>query len=138
MRWVRACVRACVQHPARSLWEAGVPLCVNTDDPGIMAIDLNHEWAVWTEELGFSVEEMEAMTLLALDRSFLPREERERVFQQCGFQSCRQAFTQVGPPPPPAAAAGAAGGGGGWARLADAVADARAVHARAVTAAVTG
>eukprot|EP01047_Picozoa_sp_COSAG01_P028728 COSAG01_NODE_1941_length_8843_cov_33.836802_2_plen_93_part_00 len=92
-----------------------------------MAIDLNHEWAVWTEELGFSVEEMEAMTLLALDRSFLPREERERVFQQCGFQSCRQAFT-----------AGGAGGGGGWASLADAVADARAVHARAVTAAVTG
>ena len=67
-------------HPARKLWEYGIPLCVNTDDPGIMGVDLNNEWDIWRENLGFSVQEIDAMQIYALDRSFLPRNEIDRIF----------------------------------------------------------
>jgi adenosine deaminase len=67
-------------HPARQLWEFGIPMCVNTDDPGIMGIDLNHEYDIWAHDLGFEVRDLEAMNVMALSRSFLPKEVRERVY----------------------------------------------------------
>ena len=57
----------------------GIPICPNTDDPGIMGIDLNHEWQLWRHTLGFSENDMSAMTLLALEKSFLPFDARERL-----------------------------------------------------------
>jgi adenosine deaminase len=67
MDWCRrsyltAAVPSIQAHPARALWAHGIPLCVNTDDPGIMAIDVNHEWQLWSDELGFSDVELSAMT----------------------------------------------------------------------------
>lgn len=67
-------------HPASMLWDFGIPLCVNTDDPGIMAIDLNHEWDVWIEDLKFKERDLRAMNMIALDRSFLPKQARERLY----------------------------------------------------------
>ena len=69
-------------HPCRKLWEFGIPICVNTDDPGIMAIDLNHEWDVWTNELGFQTRDLEAMNIMALSRSFLSKDEQNRVYKE--------------------------------------------------------
>ena len=69
-------------HPCRKLWEFGIPICVNTDDPGIMAIDLNHEWDVWTNELGFETRDLEAMNIMALSRSFLSKDEQNRVYKE--------------------------------------------------------
>ena len=67
-------------HPVRKLWEYGIPVCPNTDDPGIMAIDINHEWDVWESRLGFSDQELDAMTIIALKHSFLPDNEKELLF----------------------------------------------------------
>ena len=47
-----------------------------------MAIDLNHEWDIWTQELGFQIRDLEAMNIMALSRSFLPKDERERVYNE--------------------------------------------------------
>merc|ERR1711871_483375 len=58
-------------HPAKLLWNHGIKVHPNTDDPGIMGIDLNNEWHIWKYTLGFSDEELDAMQLLALERSFL-------------------------------------------------------------------
>ena len=67
-------------HPVKRLWQYGIKVQPNTDDPGIMGIDLNNEWHIWKHVLGFSDEELHAMQLLALERSFLPLEEKERLW----------------------------------------------------------
>ena len=69
--WLTNGVPSIQAHPAKKLWQFGIPICPNTDDPGIMGIDLNSEWHLWRDVLGFSAKDMAAMTLLALERSFL-------------------------------------------------------------------
>ena len=63
----------------RRLWEHGIALCVNTDDPGIMGINLNQEMALWSA-LGFSDPELRAMTVMALEHCFLPVAEKEALW----------------------------------------------------------
>ena len=79
--WLTAAVGPHIRdHPVRKLWEHGIKVQPNTDDPGIMGIDLNNEWHVWKHELGFSDEELDAMQMLALERSFLGEAEKERLW----------------------------------------------------------
>ncbi len=78
--WLTNGVPSVAAHPARRLWEHGIPVCVNTDDPGIMSIDLNGEWDIWRDTLGFSAAEMTAMTVLAMEASFVDAAEKERLF----------------------------------------------------------
>lgn len=46
-------VRELTEHPARRLYEAGVPLTINTDDPGIFRTTLSAEFEV-ASRLGFT------------------------------------------------------------------------------------
>ena len=78
--WLTAAVPTIESHPVRKLWQHGIPCCVNTDDPGIMGINLNHEWLIWKELLGFDDDDMSAMTRFALDRSFLTDVNKRRLF----------------------------------------------------------
>tara|TARA_B100000780_G_scaffold275859_1_gene243345 strand:+ start:95 stop:1345 length:1251 start_codon:yes stop_codon:yes gene_type:complete len=78
--WLTAGVDKLENHPVKNLWEHGIPVCPNTDDPGIMGIDLNHEWHIWRDTLGFSEEDMSAMTLLALDRSFVSEMTKNKIY----------------------------------------------------------
>lgn len=57
-------------HPAKSLLDAGVCLNLNTDDPGISAIDLEHEYNVAAPASGFSAEDLELIRLNAVQMAF--------------------------------------------------------------------
>jgi len=78
--WLTGAVPTIESHPAKKLWEHGILLCPNSDDPGIMGIDANHEWSIWTEKLGFGADDMTAMTIHALDRSFISDDVKKRIF----------------------------------------------------------
>ena len=71
----------------RELYKHGVKVCVNTDDPGIMNLTLPAEYQIWHEKLGFSQQELYDMNLVALDESFIPGDQtdriRERYFREC-------------------------------------------------------
>jgi len=69
-------------HPARTLWNFGIPLCVNTDDPGIMSLDLQGEYRLWHDELGFDGAELKETNKYAVERSFLPQKARQRVMDK--------------------------------------------------------
>lgn len=73
------CFPSVEAHPARKLWDFGIPLSINTDDPGIMALDMAGEYAIWHNTLGFDPTEMLASNHNALDHSFLDKENVERV-----------------------------------------------------------
>jgi adenosine deaminase len=69
-RRTRAVARL-AEHPARRLLEQDVPVTINTDDPGLFAIDLTHELEVCRNDLGFTDDELRTVTETALDASFV-------------------------------------------------------------------
>jgi aminodeoxyfutalosine deaminase len=59
-------------HPIRRLWEQGIYVTVNSDDPPMFDTDLVQEYQALADHLGFSAAELEQLSLNALRASFLP------------------------------------------------------------------
>lgn len=54
-------VASLAAHPLRKLFDAGVPITLNTDDPPMFHTTLNREYAIAAREFGFSAEELQAV-----------------------------------------------------------------------------
>ena len=65
-----------VEHPIRQLFEAGIRLTVNSDDPPLFGTDIDQEYALLESAFGFGAEEVAEITLNAVDAAFLPEPER--------------------------------------------------------------
>lgn len=63
-------------HPLRKLWDAGLLVTVNSDDPPMFNTSLNQEYQLLIDHFGFSVMELEKISLNALYASFLPDVEK--------------------------------------------------------------
>lgn len=72
------------EHPARRLLDQGVSVTINTDNPGLFAIDLTHELETCRDRLGFGDDDLRAVTANAIDASFVDEATkasvRERYF----------------------------------------------------------
>ena len=66
-------------HPLRRLWDAGLLVTVNSDDPPMFGADLNQEYEVLVDHFGFSADELEQISLNGLRASFLPQAEKARL-----------------------------------------------------------
>jgi adenosine deaminase len=55
-------------HPVRKLFDAGVPITLNTDDPGVFETDLAREFGLAREVFGFS--EIELATVMRTAEQF--------------------------------------------------------------------
>jgi len=62
-------------HPALKFHRAGVPITLNTDDRGIIGIDLTHEYEQ-ALKMGFTVDELCRLSLDSTDHVFLPASEK--------------------------------------------------------------
>jgi adenosine deaminase len=71
--WITSAVPSLAAHPLPVLLRAGVPVCLNSDDPNLFGIDLRHEEAVCAREYGFAAAELDAMNQAALRHSFVPK-----------------------------------------------------------------
>ena len=49
------------EHPVRRLYDAGVPLVINTDDPALFGVTLIDEYALLEREFGFGRSEIEGL-----------------------------------------------------------------------------
>ncbi|MEJ2603986.1 MAG: adenosine deaminase [Gammaproteobacteria bacterium] len=78
--WLTSAVPSIAEHPVRRLIEAGVPVSINSDDPGLFGIDLCHEYAVLAAEQGFTRAEFERLNDLAAAKSFIPAAAKARVW----------------------------------------------------------
>jgi aminodeoxyfutalosine deaminase len=63
-------------HPLRQLWDSGLMVTVNSDDPPLFGTDLNREYTLLVEQFGFGATELEQISLNALQASFLPEADK--------------------------------------------------------------
>jgi adenosine deaminase len=64
--------RSLEDHPIRGLWDAGVSLSVNTDDPGFFGCDIVEEYAAAGRILGLDREGYGRLALNSVEGSFAP------------------------------------------------------------------
>ena len=75
--------RACPEYPLRTLWEAGVPLTLCTDNPGISRTTLADEYLTAARMMdGLTVWDALAMIRQGFAHAFLPSRERETLLKQ--------------------------------------------------------
>jgi adenosine deaminase len=67
------------RHPARDFLEQGLLVTLNTDDPGISAIDLRHEYEIAAPAAGLSPEQIRQAQFNALGVAFLTEDERQEL-----------------------------------------------------------
>ena len=60
------------EHPIRWLWEQGLYVTVNSDDPPMFNTNLVGEYQALVDHAGFDTAELERLSLNALEASFLP------------------------------------------------------------------
>lgn len=63
-------VRTLREHPLRRLYDAGVPVTLNTDDPAMFRTCLSREFALAHSEMGFPVEELREIAANAFRYAF--------------------------------------------------------------------
>ncbi len=67
-------------HPFRTIMEAGIRTTLNTDDPGIMNIDLLDEYRLLRDGMGFVEDEFVQINQWARDASFIPEARKAAVW----------------------------------------------------------
>jgi adenosine deaminase len=77
--WLTKGVPTVASHPILRLLRDGVRATLNTDDPGLMGIDLVHEWRAARDEIGFEPADFRAATANAIEASFLPERVTDEV-----------------------------------------------------------
>jgi aminodeoxyfutalosine deaminase len=70
------CCAALQKHPVRQLFDAGVTVTLNTDDPEMFHTTLTREYQIAQQILGFSEVELRELARNSFRASFLPEEEK--------------------------------------------------------------
>lgn len=63
-------------HPIRALWDAGVFVTVNADDPTLFGITLADEFRALAAAHGFTRDELRTVALNAVRAAFLPPDDK--------------------------------------------------------------
>lgn len=54
-------VGSLAEHPVRALYDAGVPITLNTDDPALFGTTLGREYKIAEEQFGFTADELQTI-----------------------------------------------------------------------------
>jgi aminodeoxyfutalosine deaminase len=68
---VTGVVKSLNEHPVRRLYDAGVPITLNTDDPAMFRCTLNGEYRLAMERFGFTEEELRGIAQNAFRYGFI-------------------------------------------------------------------
>jgi len=75
-------VKNYASHPIKQLADRGVKFCLNTDDPGISAIDISHEYDVAAPAVGLTPKQIHQSQLYALEMAFLSSDEKSTLLDK--------------------------------------------------------
>ncbi|HUA16357.1 MAG TPA: adenosine deaminase [Verrucomicrobiae bacterium] len=68
--------KAIAEHPAKSYFEQGVMITLNTDDPALFGTTLSREYQLAQENFGFTDEHLRELARNSFEASFLPAEKK--------------------------------------------------------------
>ena len=75
-------VPAIEEHPLKRLFDLGVQVTINSDDPEVLETNLNNEYRIAHEILGMSLEDIMTCNAYACKASFLAETEKNRVWNK--------------------------------------------------------
>ena len=70
------CCKTAAEHPAKSYFEQGMMITLNTDDPALFGTSLAREYQMAQETFGFSDEHLRELARNSFEASFLPAEKK--------------------------------------------------------------
>lgn len=70
------------EHPLKKLFNLGVKVTINSDDPEVLETNLNNEYRIAHEILGMSLKEILVCNRFAVEASFLPKEKKQAVLER--------------------------------------------------------
>lgn len=79
---VTGCCPSLAEHPVRRLFDAGVLVVLNTDDPDMFHTSLNREYQLARDIFGFSGDELRELAKNSFRASFLPEERKREILSQ--------------------------------------------------------
>jgi aminodeoxyfutalosine deaminase len=74
---VTGCCTALAEHPVRKLFDAGVLVVLNTDDPDMFHTDLTNEYRIARDVFGFTNDELRELAKNSFRASFLPESRKQ-------------------------------------------------------------
>ena len=75
-------VRTIDEHPLKKLFDLGVRVTINSDDPEVLETNLNNEYRIAHEVLGMSMEDISTCNRYAFDASFLEVANKQRIWEK--------------------------------------------------------
>lgn len=69
-------------HPLKQLYDLGVKVTINSDDPEVLETNLNNEYRIAHEILGMSMEEIAVCNRIAFESSFIAEAKKRRVWDK--------------------------------------------------------
>jgi adenosine deaminase len=75
-------VRTIEEHPLKQLFDLGIRVTINSDDPEVLETNLNNEYRIAHEILGMSIEEIMVCNRYAYEASFVPDEQKKRIWEK--------------------------------------------------------
>jgi len=76
------CLPKLEQHPVRYLFDAGLLVTLNTDDPAMFHTSLSREYELGQDDFGFTDEHVRELARNSLEASFLPAEQKVTLLQK--------------------------------------------------------
>jgi adenosine deaminase len=73
-------VHSLKEHPLKKLFDYGIKTTINTDDPGIFNTNLNREYRICRDIIGFSEADLEKCAQTAAEASFIPLAKKQKVW----------------------------------------------------------
>jgi adenosine deaminase len=78
--WLTQAVPSLTAHPIKNLLQAGVPVTINSDDPGIFDSNLVHEYKILSQFYGFQTADFDRCNDIAAQASFIPLLKKQKYW----------------------------------------------------------
>jgi adenosine deaminase len=75
-------VRTIEEHPLKQLFDLGLKVTINSDDPEVLETNVNNEYRIAHEVLGMSMEDIAMCNRYACEASFLPDESKRMILEK--------------------------------------------------------
>ena len=77
------CCLSLAEHPVRRMFEEGLMVTLNTDDPALFSTTLTREYQIAHETFGFSEDDLREVARNSFEASFLPAEKKLEFLRLC-------------------------------------------------------